>query len=348
MVKYIATLTSYILLAFQLVIVSESHAAMFVSTFDGILEYNETTGNVKTLTTYQSLWYQSQWTYGITTNKDGNIFVGSATTSSVFEIDGYTGKINDSFVPSGSGGLYAPHGVTFGPDGNLYVTGLSQSTTNLGGILRYDGTTGAFIDTFVPAGSGGLGSPYGITFGPDGNLYVSGMSGNILRFNGKTGAFIDTFVPFGSGGLNTSFDIAFGPDGNLYATNWYGDDVLRFDGKTGDFLDVFVPPGSNGMAYPMGLAFGKDNNLYVANYGRVVDGINFGGNILKYDLRGKYLVTISMPNNARPCYLTSYGSTTGSGSSPSNSPPHVPLGHPVIPLMTAASVAAYGILKCRR
>src|SRR5207249_4230508 len=40
-------------------------------------------------------------------------------------------------------------------------------------VLRYNGTTGAFVSTFVPTGSGGLSFPLGGTFGPDGNLYVS-------------------------------------------------------------------------------------------------------------------------------------------------------------------------------
>jgi hypothetical protein len=37
-------------------------------------------------------------------------------------------------------------------------------------VLRYNGTTGAFVSTFVPTGSGGLSFPLGGTFGPDNNL----------------------------------------------------------------------------------------------------------------------------------------------------------------------------------
>ena len=33
-------------------------------------------------------------------------------------------------------------------------------------VLRYDGTTGAFLGAFVPAGSGGLANPVYLTFGP--------------------------------------------------------------------------------------------------------------------------------------------------------------------------------------
>jgi hypothetical protein len=37
-------------------------------------------------------------------------------------------------------------------------------------VLRYDGRTGAFLNAFVPARSGGLDGPYGLGFGRDGNL----------------------------------------------------------------------------------------------------------------------------------------------------------------------------------
>ena len=40
-------------------------------------------------------------------------------------------------------------------------------------ILRFDGQSGEFRDTFVPAGSGGLNIPVGLDFGPDGNLYYA-------------------------------------------------------------------------------------------------------------------------------------------------------------------------------
>ena len=80
-----------------------------------------------------------------------------------------TGAFLGVFVAAGSGGLDGPQGIAFGADGHLYV---SSSVTNT--ILRYDGSTGAFLDAFVPAAAnGGLSTPAGLTFGPDGNLYVA-------------------------------------------------------------------------------------------------------------------------------------------------------------------------------
>lgn len=66
--------------------------------------------------------------------------------------------LGDTFA-AGSGGLDGPAGLIFGPDGDLYVS--SRFTD---AILRYDGTTGEFLEAFVPPGSGGLDSPTGLVF----------------------------------------------------------------------------------------------------------------------------------------------------------------------------------------
>ena len=115
-----------------------------------------------------------------------------------------------------------------GPDGNLYV-----GSNNTNSILRYDGMTGDFIDTFATGGgASGLSEPMSVVFGPDGNLYVAGFSShNVVRYNGTTGAFMDVFVAAGSGGLNSPEDMTFGPDGNLYVTSPTGiQELERFDG----------------------------------------------------------------------------------------------------------------------
>src|SRR5262245_31336141 len=96
------------------------------------------------------------------------------------------------FVAPGSGELGFPWAMTFGPDGNLYVT-----TRLTKSVLRYDGATGSPLPAtgkpgaeFVSPGSGGLGEldlPRGLTFGPDGNLYVAGYStDSVLRYDGVT------------------------------------------------------------------------------------------------------------------------------------------------------------------
>jgi hypothetical protein len=118
------------------------------------------------------------------------------------------GLLMPAGTPLGSGGLYTPSAMAFGPDGNLYISG-GTFGGNLG-VRRYHPTTGAFIDFFANTGSD-LYSPIGITFGPDNNLYVATSAfANVMRFNYPTGTFMDFFVPNGGGGLTAPFHLTFG------------------------------------------------------------------------------------------------------------------------------------------
>lgn len=192
------------------------------------------------------------------------------TTNSIFRYDGKTGSFKDVFVTSGSGGLVSPHDPTFGPDGNLYVFSNSNNFSGTPQILRYDGTSGDFIDVFVDTGSNGFTNGIQMAFGPDGNLYVSnsntGSEAGVLKFDGTTGASLGTVAT--GNGIQRACGIAFGPDGNLYvgdsdasSTSNY-DRVLRYDPFTGNLIDVFVPSGD--LNNTCQIDFGSDGNLYVA------------------------------------------------------------------------------------
>ncbi len=179
-----------------------------------------------------------------------------------------------AFVTAGSGGLSSPSHSILGSDGNLYVASKSASAS---AVLRYNGTTGAFIDTFVTSGAGGLSNPgaFGMAFGPDGNLYVaSGGTNQVLEYNGTTGAFIKVFVSAGSGGLNYPRAVTFGSDGSLYVTSSRTSSILRYQGPLasspgaplpapGQSGATFVAPSSGGLLSPIYAIFGPDGNLYV-------------------------------------------------------------------------------------
>src|SRR5262249_56446327 len=124
---------------------------------------------------------------------------------------------------------------------------------------RYNGQTGAFIDVFVSARSGGLDAPTGLVFGAGGDLYVNSRGANaVLRYHRDTGEFVGTFVPAGSGGLDQPEVSVFGPDGNLYVSSRGTDSVLRYRRDTGAFIDAFVPSRSHGLNDPFGFVFGPD------------------------------------------------------------------------------------------
>lgn len=148
-------------------------------------------------------------------------------------------------------------------NGNLYVS--SWGTDE---VKRYSASSGAFIDTFVSAGSGGLSQPGSLTFGPDGNLYAIGNLNDVKRYNGTTGVFIDTFISEGAATLSFN-DLAFGPDGNLYINiaTTYGPPeqiIRRYNGTTGELIDAVFT--WTGLLKGGGLAFGPDGNLYVGGH----------------------------------------------------------------------------------
>ena len=190
-----------------------------------------------------------------------DLLVTSYNNNSVLRYDGNNGNFISTFVPSNSGGLAGPQGLTYGPDGNLYV-----SSSFSDAIKRYNGSTGSFMGDFVPQGSGGLSGPTDLVFGPDGNLYVNAINtSSVMKYNGISGAFMGVFVTQGSGGLSGPTGMTFGPDGNLYVSGLNSARVLRYNGTTGAFIDAFVTQGSGGLSAPNDLVFGPDANLYVVS-----------------------------------------------------------------------------------
>jgi fibronectin type 3 domain-containing protein len=148
---------------------------------------------------------------------------------------------------------------------SAHAGGLLISDGN--GVFRYSAMTGAFISTFAPGASGGMGSPTGMALRPDGTLYVSALATNsVRRYDVQTGAFLDTVVAPDSGGLSQPHGLAFGADGNLYVCSLATNSILRYDSQ-GASLGAFVPAGSGGLSQPWSLAFGADGKLYVTSSG---------------------------------------------------------------------------------
>jgi streptogramin lyase len=210
----------------------------------------------------------------------GALLVTSTMTHAVVCYD-VTTKQCRQFIPAASGGLAYPFGFTLGPDGNLYV-----ACYYLNNVKRYDGHTGAFIDTF--ASGGGLNGPVNLVFGPDGSLYASGwLSHNLLRYNGTNGAFMDVFIPAGRGGLNQAAGVIFASGDNLYVASYGTGQVLCFDAISGAYKSVFIRKGSGGLVGPTAMTMGPDGNLYVSDYG--------DNKVLRYDGTNGAFISVVVP-----------------------------------------------------
>jgi len=204
----------------------------------------------------------------------GYLLVPSFDDNRVYRYDAATGAFVDVFVPRRSGGMVEPWACIFSPwDGSLVVGAGHFVSGQFIGALRFDGETGAFINQFTPQ----LIEVHGITFGPDGDLYIGQRLepgvGAISRFDGLTGEYRGDFVPAGSGGIVHPVAHVFGPGGrggkrlDLYVAERSSASILRYDGETGEFLGAFVASGSGGLEFPLGLVFGPDGDLYVADGG---------------------------------------------------------------------------------
>jgi len=186
-------------------------------------------------------------------------------------------------ITDGFGGFDSAN-VTITIPGDLYVASELDSQ-----IVRYDGSSGNFIDNFVSTSSGGLDEPIDLTFGFDGNLYVSSsFTDEILVYDGATGVFLEDFVTEGSGGLEDPRGLAFGGFEDLYVSSSGTGEVLRYAGifggfdsitfdfiPPGEFIEVFVAAGSGGLGIPSDLILGPDGDLYVLD--------ERNGDVLRYD-----------------------------------------------------------------
>ncbi len=141
---------------------------------------------------------------------------------------------------------------------------LLVSSNGSSSVLRADSS--GTLQAFVAPGAGGLDSPDGVRYGPDGKVYVCSERGKrVLRFDPASGAYLGDFVPAASGGLGQCEDLVFGADGALYITDPVNEQVLRYDGTTGAFRDVFVTHASGGLDNPSGLTFGPAGDLFISS-----------------------------------------------------------------------------------
>ena len=222
-----------------------------------ILEFDAFTGQFAgVLATPQGGSQISGMTYG----PDGNLYASYWNAAS--NSNGRILKIAPdgtatTFVAAGTGGLQIPTGLTFGPDGNLYVA------SNQGGVLRFDGGTGAFLSVFATSG---LSIPQDMLFGPDGRLYVSnGVGDSISRYDGQTGAFLGYLVSPGAYGLDAPIGLTLGPTGDVYVASFPTNRIFRVNTASGSLVSIFDLPGMvDGMDTLLDLAFGPDQNLYAS------------------------------------------------------------------------------------
>jgi hypothetical protein len=153
----------------------------------------------------------------------GDLLTSDFSGNQVFRFDLDTGDNLGAFTTGGS--LVQPTNMLIDGD-DLYVSSLGT-----GEVQRFNAVTGAYLETFVSAGSGGLTFPAGLQFGPDDNLYVSSLlTHQILRYDGVTGDPVNP-IPWLFAPLDSfPSDLLFLPNGDLLIATTGSFGVLKFDG----------------------------------------------------------------------------------------------------------------------
>jgi outer membrane protein assembly factor BamB len=193
------------------------------------------------------------------TPQPSELLVSSTDGNRVLRYDLQTGQRRGSLILTEQG-FSQPRGVAVGLDGNIYVGFKTDGDGDA--VVRFDGQTGDYLDTFVANNSGKLLKPEGLAFGPDGDLYVSSRNqGAVQLFSGANGAFIDTVAS-----LVEPRGLVFGPDGDLYVSS--GSSVRFYSFAPLADRGDFVVSGSGGLSTDTGstgLTFGPDGDLYIAS-----------------------------------------------------------------------------------
>jgi streptogramin lyase len=158
-----------------------------ITTWDGNLWFTESAqiGEIDPTTHVVSqfpLLPGDSYAYGITAGQDGNLWFAQYSTigHSIGEIDPMTHVVNEfGFNAVVSPWAAAPvHNITAGPDGNLWFTFYANDQ-----IVSFNPTTINPTTHVIDVGDNftlpTLGSqPFGITEGPDGNLWFAELGGN--------------------------------------------------------------------------------------------------------------------------------------------------------------------------
>jgi sugar lactone lactonase YvrE len=241
---------------------------------------------------------------GIAVGPDGNIYVSSVNTGSIYYYNGQTGAPLPSPIPDAPAGVFAFLGnaalaqLAFGPNGNLYVSEFFGSNVRV-----YDGHAGASFGAPLADAVTGLSSAGGIAFQSNGDLLVgdgfamaAGQTAQIVRVhNGMKSTFGVTNL----GGVYAPGALMTLPDDSLLIADLVGNYISHYDanGNAGQVpfatIPPFNPPATN---FPSDIKYDADGNLIVSVLGPTNPSSNPADNqgaLYRFDLNGNLIQTIA-------------------------------------------------------
>jgi len=244
---------------------------------------------------------------GLVLDGAGNLYFADTGNQVVRRIDAVTGiittvaGIGGSQGYSGDGGaatsakLAFPEGVTFDAAGNMYIADTSNnvirkvSTTGI--ITTYAGTgTAGYNGDGISATTAALNTPWSVSFGADGSLYIADLTNNRVR-QVTTAGTIRTVAGAGGAGftgdggaattalLNAPAAAVLDPAGNLYIADSgnnrvrkvYGDganqgEIVTIAGNGSEqFLGDGGPATGAGLYGPYSLTLDAGGDIFIAD-----------------------------------------------------------------------------------
>jgi hypothetical protein len=206
-----------------------------INKLHGDLEMKSTCDRILRLSLFSLLC----WNFAAIKVQAVDMFLSSTGNNTIYRLkdDGSYTVFNNTIA--------TPTGITYGDNTFFVNSGGTKIVT-----LTWNGVVNDFITT-------GISNPSGITYGPDGYLYIADSGTNSILRADSTG----TVTTFASN-FNNPKSIVFDAQANMYVTN---NTVLGS-------ITKITPSGvrttlTSGLSNPYGLAYGNDNNLYVSTQG---------------------------------------------------------------------------------
>lgn len=206
---------------------------------------------------------QFAFPYGITADKNGNIYVADTDNNniSIFTSDG---KFKNYFKPERKeDAINSPSAIRIF-DEKLYVPEIQTGRVK---IFNLQGEK--MFELMIPSEQVQLNSPNGIAVDRGGNIYVSDtVNARIVKFD-NSGKLSDTFNGEGSttaSVMTSPRGIVVDKDGTIYDVDLVSQCIMKFD-KNGKFLKRLGEVGSDNAQFrvPSGLFLGDNGSIYITD-----------------------------------------------------------------------------------
>ena len=159
------------------------------------------------------------WPSGITTDKQGNIYVADEWLNRVSVFDKEGGFLHHwDIVQEGDSEPNGAAGIAIDADDTLYITdGRSHKVRKFASDGRFLGSWGSH-----GSGEGGMNSPWGITVDGQGYVYLADHQNHRVQKFTSDGSFVAQFGGPGTkkGNLTYPTDVTVDPDGDVYICDW--------------------------------------------------------------------------------------------------------------------------------